>query len=84
MHASSRRTPGSGDLVATSDRNRATFATAVINGLGAINFDGAGDSYALPSAVTNTDHLFVWVFQNLRQYKRIAYNLRAELRARDG
>lgn len=56
---------GSGDLVATSDPNRATFATAVINGLGAINFDGAGDSYALPSAVTNTDHLFVWVFQNL-------------------
>lgn len=55
---------GSGDLVATSDPNRATFGTAVINSLGALNFAGDGDSYALPSTI-NSDHVLVWVFQNL-------------------
>lgn len=55
---------GSGDLVATSDPNRATFGTAVINSLGALNFAGDGDSYALPSTI-NSEHLLIWVFQNL-------------------
>ncbi len=55
---------GTGDLVATSDSNRATFSTVAINTLGAINFAGDGDSYALPSTITG-DHLFIWVFRNL-------------------
>lgn len=55
---------GSGDLIATSDANRATFSTNVINSLGAINFAGDGDSYALPSTITG-EHLFVFVFKNL-------------------
>ena len=53
------------ELIATSDPNRATFSTAVLNSLGVINFDGAGDSYALPNAITNVEHLFIWVFKNL-------------------
>ena len=55
---------GSGDLIATSDANRATFSTNVINSLGAINFAGDGDSYALPNVITG-EHLFVFVFKNL-------------------
>ena len=53
------------ELIATSDPNRGTFSTAVLNSLGVINFDGAGDSYALPNAITNVEHLFIWVFKNL-------------------
>jgi len=53
------------ELVATSDANRGTFSTAVINSLGALNFAGDGDNYTLPNSISNTDHLFIWVFQNL-------------------
>lgn len=52
------------ELIATSDANRGTFGTAVINSLGAINFAGDGDSYALPTTI-NSDHVLIWVFQNL-------------------
>jgi len=53
------------ELVATSDANRGTFSTAVINSLGALNFAGDGDNYTLPNSISNTDHLFIWVFKNL-------------------
>jgi len=53
------------ELVATSDANRGTFGTAVINGLGSLNFAGDGDNYTLPNSISNTDHLFIWVFKNL-------------------
>jgi len=53
------------ELIATSDANRGTFGTAVINGLGSLNFAGDGDNYTLPNSISNTDHLFIWVFKNL-------------------